>query len=111
MDSSETVDLTLITHFLNHHKILPKIVTYAFYSIGTGCALFHTLYGIQKSFNLLIKTNPFAIFSFKYFKTILWGCCALGLISVLAIGGAFENIDEYKFAVWEEMEDKMFSLW
>ena len=33
LDSPESVDLTLITHFLNHHAVMPKFMTYTTYII------------------------------------------------------------------------------
>jgi hypothetical protein len=99
--------LSLVTHFLNNHVLIPKIITYTIYSIGTGCALFHTLYGIQKSISILRKKSVSVLPSYK---AVLIGSLALAVITVLAIGGVFEGIDDSKFSIWANIELKMLKL-
>ena len=110
MDSPESVDLTLITHFLNHHAVIPKFMTYIFYIIGTGGALFHSLYGIQKALSVCFKTKPFSLFAASSFKNILIGCLVISALTVFSVGGMFETIDSSQFDTWTDLELKLLSI-
>ena len=99
--------MTLVTHFFNHHVLIPKFISYTTYIIATGSALFHTLYGIQKSLSLLGKKSVSIL---PRYKSVLIVSLALAVISVLAIGGVFEDIDDSKFYLWTDIELKMLKL-
>lgn len=44
------------------------------------------------------------------YKSVLVGSLTLAMITVLAIGGAFEHIDDSKFYIWTDIELKMLKL-
>jgi hypothetical protein len=102
------VDLTLITDSLHNHPLLKPVIAYPYYILFSAATIYHTCYGIQKSWTLLTHSAPRV-------PTKVWKPLGLvGLVwmsvTVLAVAGWFEEVHVVRSKDWHALHEAMFQL-
>ena len=100
------VDLTIITNALTAHPLVPSWIFIPLYVLFTSSILFHTLFGIQRSFQLLNVKSIFKL-NTNSWKWILGIGSVLSGLTVLGVSGFFETILIPKHAIWESLHASM----
>ncbi|KAJ3107775.1 hypothetical protein HDU96_007780 [Phlyctochytrium bullatum] len=109
-----SVDLTMVTLTLDTgHNLIPGVVFHIYYVLFSSFALYHTVYGLVRSFDLLeslrIRIRPPRVIPSKW-NMIFLAIVGLSMMTVLAVGGWFQRVRIPKMHQFEQLENILLSI-